>query len=357
MIAVADAAELGEAVAGGPPGRRVLPVAGASKPPLTRAGAREDVELLDVSALSGVLEYDPAELTLTAQAATPLREVVELLARNGQHLPFDPPLAAAGATLGGTVAAGISGPGALRHGTVRDFVIGVRFVDGTGTLVGGGGKVVKNAAGFDLPKLLVGSLGRLGVMTQLSFKVLPRPRATTTLELACDDVASAVATACACAAGARELDAVDVLPDARVLIRLGGEPDALPARARRISADALLHADDAALWDAARELRWAPDRATVLRVPTTGRTAAALAGAVTDAGGTARVSLAANATWLAWPEGADPADLDALLRARGATGLAVAGPATGPVLGAPTSNPFGARVRAAFDPHDRFLEV
>src|SRR5205823_1666501 len=83
------------------------------------------------------------------------------------HLPFDPPLGAAGATLGGVVAAGTSGPGAFGHGGVRDFVIGVRFVDGRGRLVAGGGKVVKNAAGFDLPKLLVGSIGRLGAIAEL----------------------------------------------------------------------------------------------------------------------------------------------------------------------------------------------
>ena len=104
-----------------------------------------------------------------------------MLAEHGQYLPFDPPLAAAGATLGGTVAAGLSGPGRYRYGGVRDFVLGVRFVDGMGNLVRGGGKVVKNAAGFDFPKLMVGSLGRLGVLAELSFKVFPQPPAFATL--------------------------------------------------------------------------------------------------------------------------------------------------------------------------------
>ena len=210
-IAVANVDELQAVVAECQPGRRLLPVAGATKPPLW-SSERDDVDLLDVSALRGLVEYDPAELTFTALAATPVAEIAEALSQHGQYLPFDPPLTRAGATLGGVVAAGASGPNALRHGGVRDFVIGVRLIDGTGRLLTGGGKVVKNAAGFDLPKLMVGSLGRLGVMVQLSFKVFPRPRATVTLEFAPGNSRMALTAACALASGPRELDALDVLP-------------------------------------------------------------------------------------------------------------------------------------------------
>ena len=129
--------------------------------------------MLDLSRLSGVLEYEPGEFTFTALAGTPLASVDSLLAEHGQYLPFDPPLAERGATLGGTVAAGLSGPGRYRYGGVRDFILGVRFVDGAGALVRGGGKVVKNAAGFDLPKLMVGSLGQLGVLVELTLQSLP----------------------------------------------------------------------------------------------------------------------------------------------------------------------------------------
>ena len=85
-----------------------------------------------------------------------MSEIAQTLAEHDQYLPFDPPLAGAGATIGGVIASGVSGAGALRHGGIRDFVIGVRLVDGTGRVVGGGGRVVKNAAGFDFPKLMVG---------------------------------------------------------------------------------------------------------------------------------------------------------------------------------------------------------
>ena len=179
MIAAGTVEQVQEAVRATGPEMRVLPVAGGTKPGVSTPRGH-DVQQLDLSGLSGVLEYDPAELTITALAGTPVREVDSALEEHGQHLPFDPPLMAAGATLGGVVATGASGAGAWRHGGVRDFIIGVRFVDGTGRLVAGGGKVVKNAAGFDLPKLMVGSAGRLGVIVQLSFKVFPRPIATTT---------------------------------------------------------------------------------------------------------------------------------------------------------------------------------
>src|SRR5207253_6842143 len=133
--------------------------------------------------LRGITEYDPSEFTFTAGAGTPVREIVAALAESGQYLPFDPMLVEAGATLGGTVAAGLSGPGRFRFGGVRDFILGVRFVDGAGRLLRMGGKVVKNAAGFDLPKFFCGSLGRFGLIVEATFKVFPRPASRLTLRL------------------------------------------------------------------------------------------------------------------------------------------------------------------------------
>jgi glycolate oxidase FAD binding subunit len=361
-LTVADVAELQEAVAGCPPGRQLVPVAGASKPPLSLP-LHDGVESVDVSALRGVIEYDPAELTLTARAATPVAEINAVLAENGQYLPFDPPLADAGATVGGVVAAGTSGSNALRHGTVRDFVIGVRMVDGTGTLVGGGGKVVKNAAGFDLPKLMVGALGRLGVMTQLSLKILPRPRATQTIEFAFPTTAESVAAASVCAAGPRELDAVDVLPGGRLLIRLGGEPEALAGRAERLVAAVGAQGrvydgvGDTALWSEARELRLAAPDATIVRVPVSVRTCVALEHAMREAGAATRISLAGNLAWVAWPAERPRIELERVLRDAALTGVVVCGARGAAVVGAPVRHAFGERIRRALDPHRRFLEV
>ena len=153
----ANSAEAVEAVRGS---KRLRPRGAGTKPAL--CAVDDEVSILDLSGLSGIIEYDPCEYTFTALGGTPVAEVEEALGKNGQYLPFDPPLREAGSTLGGTVAAGLSGPGRYRYGGVRDFLIGASFIDGDGRELRGGGKVVKNAAGFDFPKLLTGSLGELG---------------------------------------------------------------------------------------------------------------------------------------------------------------------------------------------------
>ncbi len=360
--------ELRELVRQGPGAPRLLPVAGGSKPALSTPPPGTEVLALDLSALRGIVEYDPAELTFTALAGTPVREVAAALAEHGQHLPFDPPFAGAGATLGGVVATGASGAGAFRHGGVRDFVIGVRFVDGTGRLVAGGGKVVKNAAGFDLPKLMVGSIGRLGAIVQLSFKVFPRPRATTTLRFALGSLEAALAAATRLARGPLDLDALELERGGRLTARLGGDMEALDPRAARLAAEVgeadgpperVDGEDEAGLWRDAAELSWVPPEHAVVRVPLTAHGVVALDTALAAAGASARYGLGANVAWVAWPQGIEIDRLDALLRESRLTGMALTGaPVAGrrPLLGVVPGGAFGARVRRALDPFDRFLE-
>jgi glycolate oxidase FAD binding subunit len=191
---------------GGP----LLARGGGTKPALSTPA--NGATVLDVSGLAGVLEYEPGEFTFTALAGTRVADVQALLREQGQYLPFDPPLAERGATLGGTVAAGLSGPGRYRYGGVRDFILGVRFVDGNGELIRGGGKVVKNAAGFDLPKLMVGSLGQLGVLVELTFKVFPQPPAYTTLSLRCQTLPDAVSVLLRSYTARLDIEALDLEP-------------------------------------------------------------------------------------------------------------------------------------------------
>src|SRR5437660_3460343 len=148
-----------------------------------------------MTGLSGIVEYEPSEFTFTALAGTRVTEIAEALRKRGQYLPFVRLLWVAGATLGGTVASGLSGPGRFRFGGLRDFILGVRFVDGTGRLLRMGGKVVKNAAGFDLPKFFVGSLGRFGVLAEITFKVFPQRLASRTLKLEVDGAEAAARVA------------------------------------------------------------------------------------------------------------------------------------------------------------------
>jgi len=159
-------------------------------------------EVLDTRSLSGVVDYQPKELVLTARAGTPLGEIEALLAEHKQMLAFEPPHfgsplpnppphageganetpKAVKATLGGCVAAGLSGPRRPYAGAVRDFVLGVRMIDGTGQALRFGGQVIKNVAGYDVSRLMTGSLGTLGLLTEVSLKVLPRPAAEVSLQ-------------------------------------------------------------------------------------------------------------------------------------------------------------------------------
>jgi glycolate oxidase FAD binding subunit len=137
--------------------------------------------VLDVQSCQGIVSYEPQELVLTARAGTTLAEIEKLLAENGQMLPFEPPHFGGGATLGGCIAAGLSGPRRAYQGAARDFVLGVRMLDGRGDLLTFGGQVMKNVAGYDVSRLQVGAMGTLGLLLEISLKVLPRPVAETTL--------------------------------------------------------------------------------------------------------------------------------------------------------------------------------
>ena len=143
-------------------------------------------EPLDVSELTGIVSYAPAELVITARAGTPLAEVEAALDAHDQMLAFEPPHHGSATTLGGVIAAGFSGPRRAAAGSARDFVLGVRIVDGTGGALAFGGQVIKNVAGFDVSRLMTGALGTLGVLTEVSLKCLPRPKAETTRVIECD---------------------------------------------------------------------------------------------------------------------------------------------------------------------------
>ena len=161
----------------------------AARTPLHIAGGRTkrfygepvDGERLDVTGWSGTVSYEPTELVVTVRAGTPLAELEALLAERGQCLAFEPPHFGSGGTVGGMVAAGLSGPARASVGSVRDFVLGARFINGRGELLTFGGQVMKNVAGYDVSRVMAGSMGTLGVITEVSLKVLPVAPAEATL--------------------------------------------------------------------------------------------------------------------------------------------------------------------------------
>jgi glycolate oxidase len=342
-------------------GMRVLPRGAGTKAPLSEPP--DGAVTLDLASLRGIVQHDPGELTLTALAGTPVRELEDRLSVHGQYLPFDPMLAAAGATLGGVVAAGTSGSGRYRHGGVRDFVIGVRFLDGTGELISGGGRVVKNAAGFDLPKLLVGSLGRLGVIVQVALKVLPVPVAWGTLRADTEDLPAALEAVARLSTAGLDLEAVDLEPPGRLWVRLGGPGPDLERRLTRVEnvlgveVEQLTGSTEAEPWAAARELTWAPDGASVAKIATTPRRVPELDAVLARAGATRRYAAGGHLCWVAWPEREPLAALDSELRRLGVTGIRLTGPPGAPLVGAMRGGEFAARARRGLDPDGAFAEL
>jgi glycolate oxidase FAD binding subunit len=141
---------------------------------------------LEVRPLAGISSYEPTELVVTVRAGTPLAELEAALAEQGQCLPFEPPRLGDGATVGGMVAAGLAGPARAAVGGVRDYVLGATMLNGRGELLSFGGQVMKNVAGYDVSRLLAGSMGILGVICEVSLKVLPLPPASVTLRFEMD---------------------------------------------------------------------------------------------------------------------------------------------------------------------------
>jgi glycolate oxidase FAD binding subunit len=138
-------------------------------------------EELSTASLAGITSYEPSELVVTARAGTPLAQLEAVLAEKGQCLPFEPPHFAGGATVGGMVASGVSGPARASVGPVRDYVLGLTMINGRGELLTFGGQVMKNVAGYDVSRLMVGALGTLGLIVEMSLKVLPVAPAEETL--------------------------------------------------------------------------------------------------------------------------------------------------------------------------------
>ena len=237
--------------------------AAASQTPLRiRGGGTKDFhglalhgEVLDTRPLNGIVSYEPSELVVTVRAGTPLAELEAALAEQGQCLPFEPPRFGPGATVGGMVAAGLSGPARASVGAVRDYLLGVVLLNGRAELLTFGGQVMKNVAGYDVSRLMAGAWGTLGLLTEVSLKVLPVAPAEATLRFECSQ-ADALRRLHTWGGQPLPLNASCWVEDAGVgqlYVRLRGAVAAVDAACRSMGGTRLDNASVAPDWRACRD--------------------------------------------------------------------------------------------------------
>lgn len=206
-------------------------------------------ELLDVRSHSGIVAYDPSELVITARCGTPLTEIEAALAQHNQMLAFEPPHFGPTATIGGMIAAGLSGPRRQAVGALRDFVLGVVLMDGQGQVLRFGGQVMKNVAGYDVSRLLAGSMGTLGLILEVSLKVLPQPFSEATLRFSMSED-EAIRRLNQWAGQPLPLSA-SAWHDQVLTLRLSGAQAAVQAAHQKMGGERIAQADS--FWSAVRE--------------------------------------------------------------------------------------------------------
>ena len=334
---------------------RIHIVGNRSKPALHHAA--NGAAIADLSGMSGIIEYQPSEYTVTVRAGTPIRELSAALSEKGQYLPFDPLLPEM-ATIGGTVASNLSGSRRFRYGGVRDFILGADVVDGEAKAFRVGGKVVKNSAGFDLSKFLVGSLGKYAIMTELTFKVFPDVPRFRSLGFLYQEVEAALSAIYFINQSVYELDALDLAPAAgnwKLLARLAGFDDTLPQRVERFTAamtgdTATIQVEElndcAALWNPLADL----SGEFLVKIVLPPKQLPAFDALI--AHDDRRYSVGGNIAWAATD---DIAHINTALKACGLTGLCLRGAVDSAVIGVPIDNALALRVKQVLDPQDKLV--
>lgn len=324
----------------------------------------DQVERIQLTGLSDITEYQPDEYTITVRAGTPVKVMQDALLQHGQYLPFDPMLASS-ATIGGTVAANLSGSRRWRYGGIRDFILGATVVDGLGRAFRVGGKVVKNSAGFDLTKFLVGSLGLYAIMTEITFKVFPDVSNFTTLKLTYHTLDALLSAVYFLNQSVFELDALDFEPEDEgwtLWVRITGLEDTLAARVDRLIsnlqeqtslADSSEMRGDNTIWDTHNALSWS-DNPNFVKVILSPKQIPSLEKNVGQPVFTRRYSIGGNVAWFALDD-THLETLKLILQDLDITGIQITGNTDGPILGKPIDNVLSDRVKHILDPQGKLV--
>jgi glycolate oxidase FAD binding subunit len=291
---------------------RIRAAGAAGRPLRIRGGGTKDFyggalegDVLDTQVYAGILDYEPTELVITARAGTSLAAIESAMRARGQMLAFEPPHFAAGGTLGGAVAAGLSGPRRPYAGAVRDLLLGVKILDGVGEHLTFGGRVMKNVAGFDVSRLMAGALGTLGVITEVSLKCLPMPRteATVVFDCSADEANRRVNDW-----GGQPLPlSATCFHEGRLQVRLSGAQPAVHAAMTRLGGQLVAEAD--AFWASVRDHTHAFFASAARERKPLWRLSVRPTAPYTDLGGDQLLEWGGGLRWLAAGDRVDPAKL------------------------------------------------
>ncbi len=313
---------------------------------------------VSLAAFNRIVEYQPDEYTITVESGILVSDVQAALAKEGQYLPFDPPFVSAGTTIGAAIARGLSGPDSFRYGILRDFIIGVTFVDGSGTLVHTGGKVVKNAAGFDIPKLMSGSGGSFGVITEASFKVFPIAPERKDIVFPFSRFEEGHEALVALGRSQFTLDALDLRPDGHLFVGLSGHHGSLDSRIE--SLETTIGAQSVDIPEESNETQWPPslslerfpDTGLLLKIPIAPRTVAQLEDALEVHNSHRRYSIGGYVAWVHWTDEFET--LESILQTLDLSAQVVSGGTPTRIIGTKNQQPFYDRLKAALDPQNKF---
>lgn len=316
---------------------------------------RSDTEqsLVSTKRFAGIVDHQASDFTITARAGTPISEVNATLGKAGQYLPFDPAFADRNATVGGLVAAGLNGPCRLRFGGIRDFVIGCQYVDGRGTVVRSGGKVVKNAAGFDTPKYLIGSAGRFGLLLEVTFKVFPRPKQFRTFLFEPSSIGNSVQLVEQLMSLA-DFEALAIREDNTVAARISGETDAvLHAKDNLVQSSfpvASVMSDEAGHWQSLANHPGVSGNRLLVKVPITRSCLASFDQVIAGLPIERHYGAAGNVALLTLESEHDLGPLHMALVERGLPGQVIVGPSDYYLIGEHSAMSLLRRVKQAMDP-------